>query len=401
MPAAKQLSEAQLCRLLRQALLLEQAEARRFSDVKHKWDSALHKMVDVAGVVQELCRSSVVQQALTNADELILLLRVAVARGNSYSAVAALCSLESAAVHTTSDQLAQLLQLAMCRGAQNLQQLSALSSAVQGMPVEPLEALLLQAVRQQGETAAAAVQCLDSAPAVRQLNRASVLQLISAALQGSRAYCSIETPGDRPEDAESERQMLCALFKGHMGVALQTVLGPAGLAEAIKQALSMPDCYSALVLCKLEVATQIPADEAASIMQMAATAAAGVADDAKLAAMLNCLPAVQQLQPEQLQQLLATAIQGRHMELFTQLLQLRTAQMLSGEAVAALIGTGCELRDAAAVNAVLVQLCQLPEARHVAPTAGGSLLQAALSTHQLDALTGKWYVRAVLVTPSS
>jgi hypothetical protein len=239
MPAAKQLSEAQLCRLLRQALLLEQAETCRFSDVKHKWDSALHKMVDVAGVVQELCRSSVVQQAVSSADELFLLLRVAVAQGNSYSAVAALCILESAALHTTSEQLAQLLQLGMCAGTQNLQQLDALSSAVQVMPVEPLEALLLQAVQQQGETAAEVVQCLGGAPAVRQLSRPSVLQLVSAALQGSRACCNIETHGDSLDNAESERQMLCALFKGHMGVALQAVLGPAGSAEAVKQALSI------------------------------------------------------------------------------------------------------------------------------------------------------------------
>jgi hypothetical protein len=136
-------------------------------------------------------------------------------------------------------------------------------------------------------------------------------------------------------------------------------------------------------------------------MQVATTTAAGVADEARVAAMLNCLPAVQQLQLEQLQQLLATAIQGRHMALFTQLLQLQAAQMLAEEAAAALLGEACEVRDAAAVNAVLFQLCQLPGARHVAPAAGGSLLQAALSTQQLDALTCKWYVRAVLVTPSS
>jgi hypothetical protein len=399
MPAAKQLSEAQLCRLLCRALLLEIAEARRFSDIKCKWDIVLQRMVDVPGVVQELCRSSVVQQAVASADELFPLLKVAVARGNWYSAVAALCSLESAAVNITSEQLTQLLQLGMCAAAHNLEQLAALTSAVQKMPVVPLEALLLQAVQQQEEAAAAAVQCLSGAPAVRQLSRASVLQLVSAALQGSRAYCSSERPGDSLEHAELERAMLRTLFKGQMGV--QAVLGPAGLAEAIKQALSMRDCLSALLLCKVEAARQIPADEAASIMHMAASRAAGAADDAKAAAMLCCLPAVQQMQPEQLQQLLTTALRGRHMLLFAQLLQLHAAQKLSGESLAALFEAGCEQRDAAAVHAVLAQLCQLPGAGHVASAAGGCLLQAALSTQQLDALTGKWYLQAVWISPSS
>lgn len=328
-------------------------------------------------VLQQLCSSSAAHNAISGADALYPLLRVAVSQGNRYNAAATLLSeLHEAAGLVSAEQLVQLLQLGMLAGTKGLQQLAALSSTLQEMPVAAVETLLRQAVQQQGAAAAGVVQCLGGCPAVRQLSRSSTLQLVRTALQ-----CSVLAASAKEGDEEAEGSMPHVLFSGQIVEGLQEVLGPAGVAEAVQLALQMRRCGAALLLCRTHAASEIPAAAASRLLQLAAGTACSCAEDRRIERMVEYLPNLRQLQPQQLQELLAAAVKGSCSSTVASLLQLPAAPLLQPAAVEVLLHAAVAVRS----EGVVELMCQLRAAREIGPAAAGGLLKSALLGQQLDA----------------
>jgi hypothetical protein len=272
----------------------------------------------------------------------------------------------------------QLLLLGMQTGAVGLQQLSVLSTALQDTSVAAVEALLAQAVQQRGPAVVGVMQCLHGCPAVKELNKSSVLQLLRMGLQNSVGASAEQD--SYPEDSELQGSMLGLLFSEQAGVLVQETLGPEGIAEAVKIALDFRRFSVAALLCELQAAKMIPAEEASQLLQLAAAAASSDADDRRIAGMVDCLQDLQQLQPLQLQELLAAAVQGSCSISVARLLQMPAAPSLSAAAVENLLHAAVEVRSVAAVEL----LCQMPAAGDITPAAAGSLLKAALASNKID-----------------
>jgi hypothetical protein len=324
LPAAAELSQRQLCQPLRTAVLLEDQEV-----------PAMRQGVVIGGtpgVVQQLCNSVPWQQGVSCTDALLPLLRLAVGQGNRHNAVRHLCLLPAAAVHITGEQLGQLLQLGMQTGAAGLQQLAVLATAVQEMPAAAVGALLSRAVQQQGAAAVGVVQCLSGCPAVRQLSTGSVLQLIRVAVQSSNAAQSSNSAvlQEQGNAEDSTPQLLRALFSGQMGSSFQAVLGAEAMVQAATMALNAGQCGAAMLLCRGKAAHQIPLVEASELLQLAASTAYSEADDRSIESMVECLPSLQQLEPQQLQELLAAVIRSSCSSTAARLLQMPAVPWMDG-----------------------------------------------------------------------
>jgi hypothetical protein len=389
LPAAAGLSQGQLCQLLHTAISLEDEEAATAHSAAMAALQQGHVvLLGAPGVVQQLCESAVVQQGVSRAGALVPLLRRAVGQRNCHNAVEHLCHLSAAASHITAEQLVQLLQLGIHTGAANLQQLAAVSNALQELSAAAAEALLVQAVQQQGAAAVGAVQCLGGCPAVRQLSKDSVLQLVSTALRSSRVGGSTagSSVGREATDAEDVTpQLLRALFSGQMGSSIQKVLGTTGLVDAAMVALQLGQCGAAMLLCRGNTARQIPLDEAVKILQLAAGTACSEADDRSVERMVQCLTSLEELEPQQLQELLAAAIRSSYNSTVARLLQMPAVPLMSPGAVCTLLNAAVTASNVPAVE----MLCHLGAAMRIAPPAAAKLVLSALDSRQPDIAHGE------------
>jgi hypothetical protein len=282
----------------------------------------------------------------------------------------------------------QLLQLGMQTGAANLQQLAAVSNALQELSAAAAEALLLQAVQQQGAAAVGVVQCLGGCPAVRQLSKGSVLQLVSTALRSSSVSAisgasNVQREAHAAED--STPQLLRALLSGQMGLAFQGVLGAAGLLDAAMMALQSGQCGAATLLCRGDTARQIPLGEAIKLLQLAASTACSEADDRSVEHLVQCLASLQELEPQQLQELLAAAITSRCNSTVARLLQMPAVPLMSPDAACTLLNAAVTASNVPAVE----MLCHLGAAMRIAPPAAAKLVLSALDSRQPEIAHGE------------
>jgi hypothetical protein len=128
----------------------------------------------------------------------------------------------------------------------------------------------------------------------------------------------------------------------------------------------------------MQAAQQIPAEEASRLLQLAAATACSKEDDRRIERMVQCLPEVQ---PLQLQELLAAAVQGSCSSAAARLLEVPAAQLLSASAVEVLLDAAVAVQSVAAAE----MLCRtLSAARDIAPPAAGRLLKSALASKTLD-----------------
>jgi hypothetical protein len=385
LPAAAGLSQGQLCKLLRTTISLEDQEA----DIAYAAEMvALRHSRAVHGtprLLQQLCDSAAVQQNISIAAALLPLLRLAVGQGNRHNAVEHLCLLQAAASHITAEQLVQLLQLGIQAGAANLQQLAAASNALQELSAAAVKALLVQAVQQQGAAAVGVVQCLGGCPAVRQLSRDSVLQLISKALRSSSVSGASSFRREAVDAEGNTPQLLHALFSGQMGSSLQGVLGTAGLVDAAMLALHSGQCGVAMLLCRGDAARQIPLGASTKLLQLAVSTACSEADDRSVERLVEFMPSLQQVEPQQLQELLAAAIRSRCSSTVARLLQMSAVPLMSPDAVCTLLNAAVTASNVAAVEL----LCHLGAAMRIALPAAAKLVLSALDSRQLEIAHGE------------